>query len=272
MQGEIISSDQQTTPSPLGDRLDEAIGETSSGIGALLSELLRRSLKTGVSDIGESLVEFAEEKVEAAVQEQMPGIAEAADKVAQSTSKRVVREAVDDLAAQSARQQQYLEAKIDAAESSVFDRARNHVEEVLTEVHESIDQTRNLAVQSNDTAQQKIEELRAKARQSWRKLKEEFSAVDDAHQMLRREHENLRENIAQVCDRQRQQIEAAAKSCTELHLQIQRLEERLAFLEQPRGIKGLIAKFRGGGKAASEQAEQQTTGSESSSNSEEPDD
>ena len=272
MQGEIISSDQQSTPSPLGDRLDEAIGETSSGIGALLSELLRRSLKTGVSDIGESLVEFAEEKVEAAVREQMPGITEAADAIAQSTSKRVVREAVDELGERAAKQQQNLEAKIDVAESSAVDRSRHHVEEVLSELNESIDRARNLAVESNDSTQQKIEELRAKARQTWRKLKEEFSRVHEAHQKLRGEHEGLSEKLARVCERQRQQAEAAAERSSALLLQIQRLEERLAFLEQPRGIKGLIAKFRGGHKAASQQAEQEAAGNESPSQAEEPSD
>ena len=250
MQSEILPPDQQTTQSPLGDRLDASIGETSSGIGAMLSELVRRSLKAGVSDIGESLVTFAEEQVEVAVQQQMPGIAQAADAVAQSTSSRVVGEAVAKLNEQSTQQQQQLESKIDAAEASSVNRSRDHVNEVLSEIHASINNTRDLAVEGSESSQRNIDALREKARRSWRKLRKEFAAVNDAHKSLRKEHERLVQTFDDAKTQHRREIHAAEEKLSELLEFNQRLEERIALLEQPRGIQGLIAKFRGRNKKA----------------------
>ncbi|MBW3600813.1 MAG: hypothetical protein KY475_26545, partial [Planctomycetes bacterium] len=56
----------------LVERLDPALGEASSGIGVLLSELVRRTLRGGVAKIEEEMHEFVEEKLELAVEERMP--------------------------------------------------------------------------------------------------------------------------------------------------------------------------------------------------------
>lgn len=252
MEAEVLPTNQNSSQSALGDRLDASIGETSSGIGALLSELLRRSLKAGVSDIGDSLVTYAEEKVEAAVQQQMPEIAEAADAVAQSTSSRVVAEAVAKLNEQAEKQQQSLESKINAAEVSSVNRSRDHVKEVLNEVHESIKNTRDLAEKGSESSQRNIEALREKARQSWRKLREEFATVNEAQKRLREDNKKLSKTLAQVTTQHRQQIESTEAKFAELLEINQRLEERLAMLEQPRGIQGLFAKLRGRNKTASQ--------------------
>ena len=252
MHGEIVNSDLQTEKTSLGDRLDETIGETSTGIGTLLSELIHRSLKMGVSDIGESLVDFAEEQVENAVNQRLPEITEAADAVARSTSQTIVKQAVGELNEKSAEQQRFLESRIDAAEISAVDRSRTHVEDVLVGVHQSIDQARTIAVEGNDLSQQRIAELREKARNTWQKLRGEFSTVNDAHQQLRQEHESLSKQFAEFIDHQSRQAVAAEEKFSELLVENQRLRERVAALEQPRGIKGLIAKLRGGAKSASE--------------------
>jgi uncharacterized phage infection (PIP) family protein YhgE len=265
MGSEIVSSGDNGSVTPLGDRMDATIGEASSGIGALLSELVRRSLKTGVSEIGESLVEFAEEQVEAAVEKQMPAIAEAADAVAQSTSKRIVSHAVEELHQQSARQQEVIESRIEAAESSAFDRSRDHLAEVLVEVRQSINEARTLASDGNDATEQKIEELREKARQTWHKLKRELVAIHDGHERLRQEyqqlrseyqqqrashsrlvdqHQQLRGELDQVGERHRLDLETAEQRIAQAALRSQLIEQRLSQLEQPRGLKRLLAKFR----------------------------
>ena len=215
MQGEIVSSDQQIQTTSLGERLDPVIGETSSGIGALMGELVRRSLKEGVSGLGDSLVEYAEEKVENAVQQQMPVISEAADAVAESTSKRVIKDAVHEINEKSAKE--------------FFD------------VRQRLDETRNLAVEGNDSSERKIEELREKARRSWHKLMEELTSVNTANEKLRAEQQQLRTAIVE-------QTQAAEQRYSALLSQNQLLEERLAALEQPRGIKKLFSKIMGGGK------------------------
>ncbi len=270
----------------LGERLDTAIGETSSGIGALLSELVRRSLKTGVSEIGESLIDFARERVEIAVERQMPLVAEAADAVAESTSKRVIQSAVDELKEESAKQKQELESEIHATESRVLDQSILHIEEAVSEVRQSIDQTRHLAVEGVDSSERKIEELREKARQSWKKFVDQFATINDAHaklqvdhealrsehETLRRDHEDLVMRVATL-DESEKLLQSRCESLAEQLHQTQttmaaaetkfaawrgeveardarwatstlRLEERLAVLEQPRGLKRLLSKFQ----------------------------
>lgn len=256
----------------LGERLDSAIGETSSGIGALLSELFRRSLKTGVSEIGESLVEFAEERVEIAVERQMPLVAQTADSVATSASKRVIQSAVDEIREHSAKQKQELESEIQASETRVLDQSLLHIEGVVSEVRQSIDQTRILAAEGNDTSERKIEELREKARQSWKKFVDQFTTINDAQEKLRGEHESLRAKhdlLQESHSALHDAFVAASESiphlqsqCSELSAQLattqtrlhereaswaestEKLAERLSVLEQPRGLRRLMAKFQ----------------------------
>lgn len=247
-QGANSSSEMQPA-NHLGDRLDSVIGETSSGIGALLSELLRRSLKSGVTDLGDSLGEFADEQVEMAVERQMPVIAEAADAVAESTSKRVVQAAIDELNGQTAKAQEAMECKIDEVESKAFDRSKDHVNEVVREVRETIEKTREDATASQNSSETKIEELREKARQSWRKLVEEITKVKEAHNSLVQKNDKLREELGQVYQKHLQQVEAAEQRYAALLDRNQVFEMRLAALEKPKGIKAVFAKFRGKGKS-----------------------
>ena len=76
------------------ERLDDALGEASSGIGVLLSELVRRTLRGGVQKIDEEMREFADEKVDDAVASRMPEFEEAATRTAVERAQRVAAEAV----------------------------------------------------------------------------------------------------------------------------------------------------------------------------------
>ena len=52
---------------PLLERMDPAIGETTSVLGAIMTEFLRRTLRGGVLQIGKELHTFVDEKVDAAI-------------------------------------------------------------------------------------------------------------------------------------------------------------------------------------------------------------
>ncbi len=78
----------------LVERLDPALGEASSGIGVLLSELVRRTLRGGVSKIEEEMHEFVEEKVDLVVADRMPAFQEAATRTAELKAEEISRREV----------------------------------------------------------------------------------------------------------------------------------------------------------------------------------
>ncbi len=265
MQRVISISNPQQSSEPLGDRLDATISVTSNDIGNLIGELVNRSLKVGVSDLGDSLAEFAEEQVDQAVQKHMPVITEAADAIAQSTAKLVVHQSVTRISEEITNQRQTLESKIEAAESNAFDRSRAHMDEAVSVVQVKIDETRSLAIQGQDTSAKKIQLLRERGKQTWQKFQGEFASINEAYSMLREEHESLRlehgklrgehaglvEKLALIEKGNQQHAQRSQQQHSAVLQQHRLLEERLAVLEQPRGLKGLIAKFRGGGKTSS---------------------
>jgi len=57
----------------LTERLDPSIGEASTVMGAMITELLRRTLRGGVSRIGEGLDAYVNEKVDSTLAERTPG-------------------------------------------------------------------------------------------------------------------------------------------------------------------------------------------------------
>ena len=249
MAGEIVSDgDSRTDTSSLVDRMDSTIGEASSGIGAMMSELVRRSLRNGVSDIGSSLHEFAAEQVEVAVEQKMPEVAEAADSVAESTSKRIVNEAVSEMT----ERQRAMESKIETAETNAVDRSINHVEQVVGNVRESVTETRNLTLERSEASERKIDELREKARGTWKKLMHEFESVNETNTKLQKELKSVRSKLDEQTTAAATRHESLTQQCDQLLKQNELLAERLAALEQPRGIKKLFSKF---GKKKKEEGE-----------------
>jgi uncharacterized phage infection (PIP) family protein YhgE len=249
MSSQIVSSGQQSASNSLPERMDAAIGETSSGIGVLLSELVRRSLRTGVADIGDSLTEYAHEAVETAVERQMPAVAEAADSVAESTSTRVVGKAIEEVNQKATVQRQELESKIEAAASTAVEQSRAHTETVLGAVRESLGEAKSLATEGITSADQKISELRDKARRSWKKVSSEFTALHATCQQLSEQNQQLQRQLQEAKEQQRQQVAETAKRHAELQRLTQSFEERLAVLEQPRGLKAMFSRLRGGKKS-----------------------
>src|SRR5262245_45641698 len=89
---------------PLLERMDDAVGEATTVMGAVLTELMRRTLRGGISQIGDELTSYASEKVEATIAERTPAIeqaaAEIADKTARTAAKKIV---VDEMQALESR-------------------------------------------------------------------------------------------------------------------------------------------------------------------------
>src|SRR6266478_8164274 len=77
---------------PLLERMDPAIGETTSVLGAIMTEFLRRTLRGGVLQIGKELHTFVDEKVDAAIVDHTPALERAAAEVAEHAARSAATE------------------------------------------------------------------------------------------------------------------------------------------------------------------------------------
>src|SRR5438876_3236547 len=75
----------------LADHLDPAIGEATAVMGAMATEIIRRSLRGGVLQIGRELSSYVGQQVEREITEQRPLI----EKTAAETATEVARGEVD---------------------------------------------------------------------------------------------------------------------------------------------------------------------------------
>ncbi|HZU34990.1 MAG TPA: hypothetical protein VFA18_03735, partial [Gemmataceae bacterium] len=82
----------------LAERMDLSIGEASTVMGSVLTELMRRALRGGIMQMGEQLQDFVGEKVDATIAERTPAVEqaamEAADKTARTAATEIAREEV----------------------------------------------------------------------------------------------------------------------------------------------------------------------------------
>ena len=95
----------------LADQVDPAIGEASSMIGAMTAEIMRRSLRGGVVQIGRELSAFVGQEVDLQIAEQRPLI----EKTAAITATEVARGEVEAVRHAASEQAERLSARIDDA-------------------------------------------------------------------------------------------------------------------------------------------------------------
>jgi hypothetical protein len=95
----------------LADQVDPSIGEASSVIGAMTAEIMRRSLRGGVMQIGRELSVFVGQEVDLQIAEQRPLI----EKTAAITATEVARGEVEAVRQAASEQAQRLGARIDDA-------------------------------------------------------------------------------------------------------------------------------------------------------------
>ncbi len=94
----IVENSNAQPLAPLVERLDPSIGELSTMMGAMMTELLRRTLRGSVRQIDEELQGEVAQKVDATIADRLPGIeqsaAAAADKSAREAATEVAFEEV----------------------------------------------------------------------------------------------------------------------------------------------------------------------------------
>src|SRR4051794_11935249 len=76
----------------LVDQMDQSIGEATTVMGAMVQEIIRRSLRGGVLQIGRELHDYVSEQVEQQIVAQTPAIERTAATTALARATEVVRE------------------------------------------------------------------------------------------------------------------------------------------------------------------------------------
>ena len=131
----------------LAERLDPAIGEATSVLGAVVTELMRRSLRGGVVRIGDELNGYVGEQVDLVIANRTPVLEQLASTVADKTARLAATEvateetrALEQRTAETSRQLTVqIEATGEAARQSTAEAARNlaaRIAEAEKQAHE----------------------------------------------------------------------------------------------------------------------------------------
>jgi hypothetical protein len=215
---------------PLIERLDPAIGELSTVMGAMMTELLRRTLRGSVRQIDEELQGQVAEKVDATIAHRLPAIEQSAHEVAE----KAAREAATEVAVEEV---QALEQRAKEAERDIV--ARIETTARSAERH-TVETARELTG--------KIELVEKKA---------EFTITTKAHELTNRieetaktvtltAEEKARELARQIEEAERRANEAAqAEVARQVEELLQRsrkttaeMKDRLQVLETTAGTLG----------------------------------
>ena len=199
-----VETDRRKPPTSLVERLDPAIGETSGVMGAMLTELIRRTLRGSVVQIDDELHGHVAEKVDAAVTERLPYIeqsaAEVADKTARVAATEVATEEVRALEGRTQESCRSIEAKIEetarSAQQVVEETARTlggRIVEVEQKTGEALTtKARDLATRIEETEKQVTQSTQETARGLARQIEEAERRANEAAQTeIQRQVEDL---------------------------------------------------------------------------------
>lgn len=235
---EIVHRNDATS---LVDRLDDSLGEASSGIGVLLSELVRRTLRGGVQKIDDEMQSFVEEKVDDTIASRMPEFEDAATRTASERAKQIAEEAVDSLG----RETRETAGKLAEQISGIDARASQMVAETKAEASR-LEERINGAEQSTE---QKLERITTNSRSVLGKIEGNLKKLRDDVKMLATELEGDRERRSQEHAAFASQLQQMTTQMAELAGKAEGLAGRVGELEaelvELKKPKGLFARLFG---------------------------
>ena len=123
------------------ERLDPAIGEATFMVGAMLTELLRRTSRGGVVRIGDEMHGFVSDKVDTVIADRTPDLeqlaAEVAEHAARTAATEVATEEVHALEQRTQASDLELAGKITETARAANQRARASAAALTVEIQES---------------------------------------------------------------------------------------------------------------------------------------
>ena len=199
----VVSNVSELThlPSSLPDRMDSAIGEASSVMGSVMTELIRRSLRGGVLQIGEGLHGYACEQVDAVIVEKTPVLenlaSEVADRTARYAATEVAKQETEALAREARESDRQLAAHIEqtavASRGATAEVARDLTTKIVTVEKHAVETTevtaRGLTTKIEEAERRACETARGELDQRLVELKqssrEVVAALKDRLRMLK---------------------------------------------------------------------------------------
>jgi hypothetical protein len=213
----------------LVERLDPALGEASAGIGVLLSELVRRTLRGGVAMIDEEMHEFVEEKLSVAVESRMPDFEAAATRTAEAKARDIAHEEVQRVEVQSRESAERLssdlqEARRQAEEAArkLEDEARSAAERLAQEIAATEQRAEDKArVLTQDAVGVVEQEAKAATERLTANIAEtERRAEERAREIVARELEELRQKAKGTYVQIREALDELGTRATTLQTQL----------------------------------------------------
>lgn len=209
---------------PLAESMDQSIGEASTMLGAVVTELLRRSLRGGVVKIGEGLQSYVTGEVETALTRRVPEVERAAIEVAEQTAQvaaaKVAAEEVHALGVktgeadrQLASQIEEVERKARTAAEEVKQQARAAAEEAERKARGAVEErAQELAGRIDEVDRRAVETTRQTAEQLGGKIAETEKRVCETTQ-------------AEIDQRLAQLMEKSREATAHMKARIKALEE-----------------------------------------------
>lgn len=275
--GGTVVAERETNKDALSlvERLDPAIGEATSVAGAVLSELLRRTLRGGVMRIGDDMHEFVSQKVDTVVAEKAPVIEEMAAEVAEHTARTAATEVATaevraleqrtrdgdrELAAQieaaaraadakTTQSAAALAAQIQQTEQTVQQRTTQTAESFAAQIQQAEQRARDALAQTEQTVQEQTthtaEALTTKIREADEHAR---AAREEAQRFADRAREGTARFNAKLAELKSTMVRHLEESQARLREEIRALTRsndalvvRVAELEKPGGLRALFA-------------------------------
>ena len=222
---------------PLAESMDQSIGEVTTVMGAMISELMRRSLRGGVIKIGEELQSLVVEKVDSAVAQRVPEVERAAVAVAEQTAQiaaaKVAAEEVYALDVKTGETARRLESQIEGVgreTRGAVEAARQAAEQLSGQIVEA---EKRVCEVTQAEIDQRLAGVVEKSREAATALKARLKALEDLAegltQQLRDEraaHERLKHGIEQGHVKVKDEVSALRKVNEELAARVAALEEK----------------------------------------------
>jgi hypothetical protein len=272
-------SDTLDISGPLTESMDQSIGEVTTVMGAMITELMRRSLRGGVAKIGEELQSVVLDKVDTAVAQRVPEVERAAAAVAEQTAQlaaaKVAAEevyALDRKTGEAARQlasqiedvgrkahgaveekAQALTGRIDEVDRRAGEATRQTAEHLSGRIVETEKRVTEMTQAEID---QRLLKVMEKSREAAAVLKTRIKSLEDLS-------EGLGQQLRQGLDRLGQSLSHGVESCqsrlkdevSALRKVNEALEARVKVLEQPKGFFALLSRWFGRRKGKGKEKE-----------------
>jgi len=251
----------------LAERMDLSIGEASTVMGSVLTELMRRALRGGILQIGEQLHDFVNEKVESTIVERTPVIEQAAmdaaDKTARIAATEVAKDEVhavsrkaDDIGQQltaqiaetaQAAREATAEATRDLGGQIAFVEKKAHLaaSSVTVELTSQLLATEKRVIETaHADALQQLEEYKTQARQGSTIMKSRIKRFQASVEGLTALLEQRTAEHAAAQERLHQEMARTLETTqTQARVEIEKLAQRVAELERPGLIRRTLRRL-----------------------------